>query len=316
MDAAVDRVRSIPGVQAVDIGSSPLRIPFTLGLTVGRQQEPVIWAVDPVGPDFFRAAGLRIVRGRGFSQADATAATRVAVLSQRAFAMACRDRSIGSCTIGMGTVEASVIGVAQDARRTGLETELEPVVYVLASQEEHFQGRTIVVRATNPAQAMPTVIAALRHLDSAEPDAAAVTFDEEFSEAMARRNRDLYILGSFAALALALALGGVAAVVCFAAAERRREIAIRAVLGASVSKAAAVVALGTLRAVVVGLVLGVALTLAFHRVLSDMVFGVTTTDALTYGVVASSWLAVAAVACLWPAWRATRADLISPLRCE
>ena len=314
--AALERIRRVPGVQAADEGSSPLRIGFGSGLTIDDQQEPVMWALDPIGPEFFRAVRLPIVRGRGFSQSDASTATRVAVLSERAYAAACHDRPIDACTIRMGKTVIQVIGVARDARRTGLEAQLEPVVYVLASQEEHFQGGTIVVRATDPAHVIPPVTAALRTLDPAEPDATAVTFDEEFDAAMARRDRDLYVLGTFSAVALALALGGVAAVVYFAATERRREIAIRAVLGASASKAAGAVASGTLWAVVMGLLIGVGVTLAFHRLFSDMVFGVATTDPTTYAVVSTGCLAVTALACLWPAWRATRGDLITPLRCE
>ncbi len=136
------------------------------------------------------------------------------------------------------------------------------------------------------------------------------------SRLLAPRRFNLLVIGLFAALAFILAVVGIYAVVSQAVVSRAREIATRSALGADAASILRLVIRQNVRPILAGELVGVGLALGLNRLLETMVFGVTTTDAATYAVIAVTWLATALLASAIPAARATRIDPIIALRCE
>jgi ABC-type antimicrobial peptide transport system permease subunit len=122
------------------------------------------------------------------------------------------------------------------------------------------------------------------------------------------------VLAAFASMALLLAALGIYGVVSYTAAQRTREMGIRAALGASAGSLRRLILEGGMRMTFAGISIGLAGTVATTGVLSSMLYGVGSQDPVTLVAAAAVLLAVAGLACLWPAWRITNADPMDALR--
>jgi predicted permease len=318
-DRLADRLASVPGVEAAAVGSNPLFVGTSVSLDIirGGSRLRVQWLMDAVGADFFRATGIRILRGRSFFGTDVRGASRVAILNARAAATAWPgEEPLGKVLVD-GESEIVVVGVAADARRNGLENSPEPLIYVPSAQAWSVSPGSIVVRS---AQALGSLLPAFRRafveVQPGQPVGATVTVDQSVQAAAAARRLDLYLFGAFSSLALLLAMVGITGVVWYATSRRRTEVAIRAALGASPRAVVSLLARRTVYAVVVGQVLGLATALGLNRLMATRVFGVQTTDVPTYAAILVGWGLAALAAGVFPAWLAARSGPANALRCE
>jgi putative ABC transport system permease protein len=290
-------------------GPSDMNLPFAL------------WRV--VSPDYFRAMGIPLLRGRYFELHDSPESTPVVLINRR-FAEQYwpAEDAIGK-RLKVGPADSqnawlTVVGVVGDVRQTGLyEQKLEFYVPYMQERRSFMAPRDLVVRT----KAEPGVIAAAVRkavwaVDKDQPVSNVRTLDEVFSAAISQERFQALMLGLFAALALVLACVGLYGVISYSVVQRTHEIGVRMALGARPVDVLRLVIRQGMLLTFAGLVLGVVAGTFVTRVLTDMLFGVTPRDPLTFVGVPVLLLGVAFLACYIPARRATRIDPLIALRYE
>jgi putative ABC transport system permease protein len=312
---------AIPLLESSATTSVPLQIEGQPPLPAG--QEPVAQISVATG-GYFRAIGVRLLRGRVFNQFDTKDSAKVAVINDtmaerywpnedpvgRRFTL----RNIGRGEQGPVTLE--IAGVVSDSRQDGLDKNPRPEFFRPHAQSP--SGSLIfVVRAGNDAGALiPPLKESIRQSSSDLPFYSVTTMDRLVWDSLKARRFNLALLGGFAALALILALTGVYGVMSFVTRQRTHEIGIRVALGAKTSDVARLVLGHGFRIAMIGTLIGAAAAFALTRLMSSLLFGVAASDPLTFVVVMFLLPAVALLACYLPARRATRIDPLIALRHE
>jgi putative ABC transport system permease protein len=317
------RVSAIPGVEAAAVaGDHPLDPGFTNSFAVaGREAEARDWpeiSVRRVTPGYFRTVSLGLIRGRLLRESDATSAAPVALLNEAAVRrFFARQDPIGAGIRLWGTVR-TIVGVVADERFHGLAEPAPPAVYLPLAQAPSVNGaHVLLVRAAGDPRAIAgSVRAAVRELDPALAVFGMETLDETLARSVGRRRFLVALLGAFAAVGLLLAATGLAALLSYTVAARRREIGVRLALGAGRPRVLALVIGEGLSLSAAGLALGVAASLAVSRVLASLLAGVGPSDPATFAVVSGLVLVVALAATLLPAWRAASIDPATACRAE
>ncbi len=335
-DNLVARVEGLPGVTRVTtsyslpFAESNFRQMFTVEGKESPSQEGRPWAGTViVGDDYFSVSGVSILQGRGFDRQDRVGAPRVAVVNMT---MAARQWP-GEAVIGKrfrldggisGSVESldarfypddwiTIVGVAADVRRRDLESEAVEEFYRPHAQMA-WPGMSLLVRAAGEPAALFGPVQ--REVWSIDPELAVnlSTMQQLMSSSIATPRLRTTLLTAFAAVAAFLAMIGVYGVMALTVAQRRREIGVRIALGAGRSRVVAEVLGKGLRVTGLGIVVGLVAAVAATRVLTAMLFGVSTYDPLTFAGVVVSVALAAAAACYVPARRASRVDPVVVLR--
>jgi putative ABC transport system permease protein len=195
-----------------------------------------------------------------------------------------------------------------------MQLERDPTMMIYVPfWKQAFQVNDLVVRG----RAIPEEIRkAIREIEPAIPAPKMRTMDEIVDESVAPRRFQMRVASAFAVSALLLAALGIYGVVAYGVALRRRELGIRVALGARSAEVRRLVMWTGMRPVALGLTVGIAAATAAGGLIRSLLFGVTATDGLTLASVAASLAFVAAVACLAPAWSASRVDPSRVLRDE
>jgi len=325
----LERLRALPGARSAGAGY-PLPLSGTdegVGLIIEGlpPADPRQWrTVGPriVGGDYFNALQIQVKSGRVFTDSDGRDTPPVVVIND---ALA-REYWPNQDPIGKRVSFDSrdgqphwreIIGVVGDVRYLGLDHGLEPEIYIPFIQFDGALPLTLVVRANG---APRSVIAAVRKevqaIDKDQPISSIKTLDELLEKSVAQRRFNLWSLGIFGGVALALAAVGIYGVMSFLVAQRAHEIGIRMALGAQQRDVLKLVVGRGLRLVLIGLGVGGAGALALTRLLRNLLFEVSATDPLTFGLIAMLLLGVALIACYLPARRATKVDPLAALRQE
>ena len=336
--ALLTRIGVLPGVEAV--GAVFLRpLEFTgIGsdapiLLEGQgddvqfkdwEQNPLV-NLESVTPDFFRAIGIRVLRGRAFTETDTERAPRVAIVSARLAQRLWPDQDPIGRRIGApgGVIEAgtrqlwaSVVGVVEDARYRGL-TDPRFDLYVAHEQAPGLLVKHVMVRSSGEPLALANAIRTeARRLEPTALVEGVTTMDQLVNRALAPWRFGALTLGLLGLLALALASMGIFAVVSQSVLERTREIGVRVAVGALPRQIASLVLRDTLRLTAVGIALGLAVAVGAGRVLTSLLYDVQPADPLTLSGMAAIFLTVSTAAVLVPAWRATHVDPVRALKRE
>ena len=190
-------------------------------------------------------------------------------------------------------------------------------MYLCFRQGNDVSALEMVVRSNRPAASLvPDVRAALVAFDPSLPNGEYYELDRLVDNAVGPRRLITRLLGFFSCLALLLAAIGLYGVMAFAVTQRQQEIGIRMAIGAQRGDILSMILRGGLRLVALGVAAGLAGSLALTRVLQGQLFGISAYDPLTFAGIAGLLTAVAAVACLLPALRATRVDPLVAVRAE
>ena len=322
----LDRFRALPGVEAVGAISNLHLNPLSQSssdFNVDGFEPPTdhgAFIADRVvvEPGFFEAAGIEIVRGRNFHDADRPDTRPVVIVSE---AMAQRfwtdGDAVGRLVRRRGDAPPwLVVGVASDAKVRQLGESPRNMIYLPYSQR-FTPSLTVVARTSlDPERTALALLAAGRALD---PDLRVLetkTMDRHLALMRLPQQLSAFILSAFAVLALALAAVGLYGVVSYGVARRTREIGIRQALGADGPRVVRLLVAGGLKLVVLGGALGLALAVAATRLLGGLLFEVDALDPLTFVGVPLVLGATALLAAWLPARRASRVSPVVALRTD
>jgi predicted permease len=335
----IERIRQIPGVQAADftdvvpLGGRGYTLPFWIGA-----QKPASVQAAPrvagflTGPEYLQTMRIPLLRGRFFTREDTTNSPCVFVIDS-VFAQKYFPNSdpIGE-TVSVGFAPMGpcrIVGVVGHVKVWGLQDPtLAPQnqLYVSLYQDpdqwvpSNYPGTTVVVRTQLGLSALlPAIKKTVYASANDQPVFDVQTMLQIVSESMSTQRFPMMLLGSFAGLALLLASIGIYGVISYSVSQRVHEIGIRMALGAEKRGIFHMVIGQGLRLAAAGLLIGAAAALILTRLLSsfsNLLYGVTPTDPITFLSVAALLTAVAALACYLPARRAVRVDPIIALRYE
>lgn len=329
---AREGLTTLPGVQGVAaVAYLPLGASAQItGLIVEGRPLPTPSQRTPtqiqiLTPGYFGAMGIRLERGRDFTERDTAAAPLVCIINETiARSIFPGVDSLGKrIRLGDGTPDEAnnpfltIVGIARDVRGIALEVPPKPEVYLPLDLEQRTAMTFILRSRADTASALEGVVRAqMRSLDPTLPVANYRTMEALVSNAVARPRFSALLFGLFAATALLLTVVGVYGVVAFAANQRTREIGLRIALGASVASILGLIIRQGMLPVVAGLAVGVAGALGLTRFLSNQLYEVKPIDPATFFLVCVVLLSMAFVACWLPARRATRITPMTALQCE
>jgi putative ABC transport system permease protein len=321
-------LRAVPGVQAAAAASY---VPaggrgFGLGrvfLLDGQAEPPAAsdypanWNV--VTPEFFTVMGMRIVKGRSFTERDATDGTPVMMINET------MARRVFGSADPLGTRMRSwrdenllreIVGVVSDVRYNGLADDERSLVYVPHRQNSWGQMTVVVRAAGDPATLAEPLRREVARLDRDVAVALVSPLSAQAAESIATQRFAGVLLGVFAAAAALLAGIGIYGVMSYAVARRQREMGVRMALGASPSSLFGLVVRHGAVLTAAGVAIGLSGAFAVGRLMRTLLFEVSPTDAVTFVVVPLVLGAVALVACALPARRASRTEPLEALRGE
>lgn len=335
IEQIVERLKVLPGVQAAAATDS---LPLTqferitpvdvegrppIDLSKLKQGEVRVTPVSrpTVTPDYFSAMGIPVKSGRAFTSQDARPAAGAVIVSETfekhffpgESAVGKRIRLLGS------SAEApwpTVVGVVSDVRQSGLAGDVTPEVY--SPELEDVGGAlSFVIRTTGkPASLISAVRGVVAEVAPNQPLHNVMTMEQRLANTTTSRRLNTALLGSFAAVALLLAVVGIHGVMSYAVTQRRREIGVRMALGAQSSGVLGLVVGGGLRLTLAGVAIGLIGAFALTRYLSSLLYSVKATDPLTFLSAAVALTGVALLACWLPARRAAKVDPMVALRHE
>ncbi len=321
----------LPGVEVVGVGSTvPLRASQIL-LELKAEARPVGDGATPsaeyrtADPGYFRAAGIPLLAGREFTVGDLASAGKVVILNKtladRLFAdvdpIGRRVAWTGDVLRFIGLAEndwRTVVGVTRDTKDGGLDAKPSPVAFLPVAQAEFPPGALVIRSTVDPTGLSNAARAIVRSIAPEQPIKNVLSLEAVRDESVGPRRLNALLLGGFGLLALVIASIGIAAVLAFNVSARTNEIGIRLALGAAPSQVTAMILKEGLLLVGLGLVVGVASSLALSRTIEGLLFGVTSRDPVTLLAVVVSMSAIGVVACWMPAARASRIEPSEALR--
>jgi putative ABC transport system permease protein len=326
----VERVRTVPGVRAAAYANQlpMVQLRDTAGglwRTPDAARKPAPGGPDArfVSRDYLDVMGIRVIAGRGFSENDREGQARVLLVNE---ALVRRDfageNPIGQRVfVGRDTTPWQIVGVLENVRQFGLDREPEPQFYFCQLPQKTMPlfpvGAYYAVRTDAESTA---VVADVRRIaNELDPQARlfnVVPMRQLVTTTIARPRMYAILLGTFAAVAVALAAIGIFGVIAYSVAQRTREIGIRIALGAQRSTVMALVLRQSAALVTIGIVLGGAGAAALSRYLEGMLFGLAPRDPATFVTVIIVFAVVAIAASYVPARRALAVDPLVALRSE
>jgi predicted permease len=322
-DEVLARVRRIPDVTAA-AWTTVLPLNGDMIMLTGVEgyrkapNENVKFHVASVGPDYFKAAGTRLLRGRAFTDGDSAAAPAVGIINETAARKYWAGRDPLQGRLGDDGHPIQIVGVTEDAKIGALDETPEALVYRPLGQPAGPFGLSspvLVVRTSGDVRALlPAMGDAIHAVDPAVPVTNVNTFAWQVRELVMPQRMGATLFGVFAALALTLAAIGIHGVASYVAQLRTREIGIRIALGADRARIRGLVLRQGAIPIAAGIAAGLALAAAGSRVAAGFLRGVSARDPLTYLSVAVL-LGVIALGATWlPARRAAALDPIRALR--
>jgi putative ABC transport system permease protein len=325
----LERLEAQPGVVAAGAvlirpleGTIGWDMPYAIeGQTLDEANRNVVPNYEVITPHYFRAMSIPLVRGRDFTEDDNELAPEVIIISET---MSRRIFAPGTDPIGQrirldpsdpDLKWRTVVGVAGDVRYREL-SDVRFDVYVPYRQTTVVFRYLTIRTASDPQALVHTVRREVASLDQTQAITDVQTMEQLVSRALARPRFNTLLLGLFALMAAGLASVGIYGVMSYTVTQRTNEIGIRIALGASRLDVLKLIVGHGLKLTLIGVVLGLAGAFVLTRVMTSLLYGVSTTDPITFVLVALVLLCVSLLACYLPARRATKVDPLVALRYE
>jgi predicted permease len=277
---------------------------------------------DYCSPNYFRAAGIPLRRGRLFAWSDKVGSARVVIINEALARLHFPNQDPMGQRIHLDVASGKldegweIVGVVGDVRQHGLAEEARPCIYRPQAYSFMESGNLLVRTADAPMALAEAVRKAVLEIDPNQPVANVRTLENAIAGSLSQRRFVLVLLAGFAGMALLLAAIGLYGVIAYAVTQRTREIGIRMALGATRRDVQSLVVGHGMKLAVIGLVLGLAGAMGLTRVLGRMLYEVTPTDPATFAGVTLVLMGVALFSCWLPARRAARVDPMGALRSE
>ena len=330
-----EKLAGMPGVAAAGLSSDlPTKANWNHVFSVDGYAPPpgaglnISWHSVVLG-DYFRAMGIPLIRGRLFTPTDDAAGQRVVIISQSIVEKYFHGRDPIGGRLKWGVPQSTdpwlnVVGVVGDIKQGSLDATTLPHTYTpfLQRSDGEMKAGTglamnMVVRTSgNPSSAAASMRAAVWSLDRQVPVSDIRTMEQVISQSTASRRFNMLLVGFFAVAALLLAAVGLYGVMSYSVSQRTHEIGVRMTLGARRADVLRMVLGSGITLVLIGVAIGVAGALVASRLLTSFLFEVRPSDPITFAAVALVLAAVALVASMAPALRATRVDPMIALRNE
>jgi putative ABC transport system permease protein len=327
-DEVLRRARAVPGVEAADVADSlpPDRQGDADTFQIEGQSlapgelNPIVSDVTS-GPDFFKALGIPLIKGRYFSAHDTRDSRPVAIVSEgfarRFFAnQDSLGKRIAQSGPGSGSMWMEIVGVVGNVKYLGLTVDTDPAYYMPFAQS-YGQRMFLIVRS--PGDAAGVAAAVRQSIQSIDPGvtlAQIATMEQALDLSVSQPRFDTMLLSLFAGIALLLAAVGIYGLIAYSVAQRTHEIGVRMALGAEQTDVVRMVVRQGASMAAIGIVLGLGGAFFLTRLLKTMLFGIGVTDALTFAAAPLGIMLVVLVATFLPALRATRISPVVALRYE
>jgi putative ABC transport system permease protein len=324
-----ERLDALPGIEAAG-AIDPL--PFsgsTSGSSFKIEEHPPLppaerlkAGVRTISPEYFRALGIRLVKGRLLAESDNQDAPKAMLINETLARRYFPDEDPIGKHASAGTAfvagkKYEIVGIVSDTKHKTLDTDAEPEFYVTYLQAPQ-PYLTLAIRTTlsNPEALTNSIRGEVQQIDSEQPIYNIKPLKELLAESVGAQRFTMMLLGIFATLAILLAGIGIYGVMSYAVTQRTHEIGIRMALGAQVTDVMRMIIRQGITLVLIGQALGLGAAFALTRVLEKLLYEVSATDTATFIVVALILTGVALLACLVPARRAAKVDPMVALHYE
>jgi len=321
-DTLLERVRALPGVDAAGFVSAVPGQDYARDSTFSIVEHPPLpqgsglsalsrWA----DPKYFGAIGIPILRGRTFSAGKRLDAANEVVISQSFAGQYFPGEDPVDKHLLVRGQNAVVVGIVGDTRNAIGEAARPVQYYPLAAGVENV-GTLVIRSAHDPEQFALPVQRLVSEMDPDLPISNVLTMNQLLGNSTLNQSFNAALLVAFAAMSLVLSAVGLFGVMSYIAAQRTTEIGIRIALGENREQVMRKMLLDGMRPAAVGLVAGLATSLGVSQLMRDLLYEIKPLDPGVFAAVVATLLAVATLACIVPAWRASRLDPIQALRAE
>ena len=334
-EQVLQRVRSLPGVESagiiddVPLNGNGSHQPIAIeGHPVQAMADQPEVDVRLASTGYMHSMRIPVVRGRDFNDADVAGRPAVILISESMAREFWPDQDpIGkrlTMTFFPGVVR-EIVGVVGDVKIDGLDqTRPSATLYVpstqitapVTGQWTSFPMTLVIRTSSNPGGVVSAATNAVHEIDPELPVRDVLTMNEVMANSVSQQRFNMLLLGAFGILALMLAAMGIYSVLSYSVRRRGQEIGIRLALGARLADVLRMVVVEGMKPVLFGVILGIAGAFALGRLLASLIYAVRPTDPLTFFTSAALLALISLLACLIPAYRATRVDPISALRYE
>jgi predicted permease len=323
----VQRLQALPGVEsAATVSSLPLEPGLNFGIQIekGGKKQGAYIECRAISAAYFETMGIPILRGRHFLETDNASSDPVVIINQSlARHLWGEQNAVGEQVLSESIPPRQIVGVVGDTKEWGLDQPAPLTIFVPQSQMP--DGITLmmngafltswVVKSRVPLD-LRTVQRAVREIDPGQPVVNLRPMAQVVSESITPERFVTILLGIFGGLALILTAIGIYGVISYSVTQRTHEVGVRMALGATRGNILEMIVRQGSRLALIGTATGLAGALGLTRFLASLLYGVKPTDPLTFIGVSLILIAVALLACYFPARRATKVDPMVALRYE
>lgn len=328
-DKVTERVAAVPGVREVGvINTLPLQKGPTLRFRIEGRAPLTIDKWPPanyrtVSPNYFHVMNIPVLQGRTFTRSDNEQSRTVLMVNQSLVDKNFSGENVIGRRINFGRTDDNqqpvwleIVGVVADIKNQELKEPPEPEFY-FSTLQNPFQTMSIVVRSNvEPTSLVSAVRQAVAEVDKTVPIADFETMERLVTESVMQPRFNMVLLGLFSGIALLLSAAGIYGVTSYTVTQRTHELGIRLALGAQIGDVLKLILKQGLLVIFIGVAIGLVAAFVLTRLLKTLVFGVSTTDPLTFVGITLLLSLIALIACYVPARRATKVDPLVALRYE
>ena len=310
----LQQIEATPGVSAAGISTWFLWGGQPAYPTDADQTKTHVIHIRAMSPDYLKAMGVRLIRGRWLTDGDSSAMLLNQSMAREAFGAA---DPLGRQFASFFQEKATIVGIVEDVKYSKLDATPPAEVYVPLRRSPMLGSLEIAATARgNPSELIAALPRRVAAIDPMQPVYDVKTLDQALADSIAPRRFNLFLLGAFAAAALLMALVGIYGVIAWSVAERTGEIGLRMALGARRGQVAGMVVREGVTIALLGIGAGLASAWALSRLMTSLLYEVKASDPAVFMTVAGALAAGAVAACVVPAVRAASTDPNVSLRYE